>query len=317
MKITESIIIVRIMLIALEIIIIGKMALSLMDCEVIRVINIRYLGHLLVLLVVCHPSVLYSAQNILSDGDRLYEVSWNDDLFDIRIIDFIDYRSTILWPSFNQRTGDVYFERDNRIESTICKVSMNDSTKNVVEIVSGRSPSVSPTGEWLSFKTISNDLYVRNLLTGELRIVCRGVMSITPASWATADELLYVDMGGDLYRYNCMTKNVKNTGYYQVIPYSLSPDGRKVICKTINKPELMIYYPYSNELRVLKKFRCIQVGSSFVWESNSLRFFYTRQSFFSAMMPDGPHGLYRCTLDGDDKRLEKNFYMRGGFPLVQ
>ncbi|MBN1907070.1 MAG: hypothetical protein JW927_18470 [Deltaproteobacteria bacterium] len=238
------------------------------------------------------------------------------------LVDILDSKKVndVYWPSYNHKNGNIYFSTmslNEEHKTCIYEVNIVNKEEKPVKIVEGRFPSISPAGDFLLFYIHPYQLWVLDLKKNSSKILFSDMMNYSPAVWCANDKVLYATTSNKLFEYNIVTGEKRDTGYDNVIPSSLSPDGNLVLCGSFDGDKIYLYSVNTKTMKVLKKSRALTIGASFIWSSDGKSFLYTRQTWSNTIRISEAQDLFHYYLDGKEIHLLKNIALFGGVNITE
>lgn len=282
-----------------------------------------FIGGLMVLLFFSPPAsvngnnTMKNQSLILSTGNELIEGLLQDGQFKVIRQPFLAEKwQRAVWPNFNRKTGQVYFEATNTdFGSTPHVFAFSFPAERIVPeiIIEGRYPSVSPTGSLLAYYRHPNQLWVMDLRSKKSTKLILNYAGRNPATWLSDEEILYNDTANHLYKINTSSGAKVDTGFQKVIPGALSPDGEMVLCGSYDGKIIYLYSTKTDKLKILKKLFFLSMGSCFIWFPDSSHFFFTRQTFSNQIKLKESRSLFYSSMEMEEQKLVDIFSLFGGF----
>lgn len=138
--------------------------------------------------------------------------------------------------------GTVYFTRVQDARSTIWRIRLDGTDEALV--ADGRLPRVSPDGLRLALLrsgavgAAQDNLWIRDLMSGEERLMFAGVDGIRGLDWSAARELIF--------NHGCHLLRLDESGAVVGLPDSLLPDC--VLAPAVNRVDSRIAYERSDDV---------------------------------------------------------------------
>lgn len=258
---------------------------------------------------------------VLSNGSILLKCLMDDNNFSKTTLEIDnDSWENICWPNYNASTEELYFSAISIKESFknyVYKINLSDQPFSPIPVVEGDFPSLSPEGDLLLFYIHPYQLWVLNLKNNSTKILVSDMGNYSSAVWCANDKVLYATTSNKLFEYNIVTGEKRDTGYDNVIPSSLSPDGNLMLCGSFDGNKIYLYSVKTKTMKVLKKSRALTIGSSFIWSSDGKSFLYTRQTWSNTIRISEAQDLFHYYLDGKEIHLLKNIALFGGVNITE
>jgi len=219
-----------------------------------------------------------------------------------------------LYPCFNAKNNELFFEAENLRSPTpvwIYAINLSGKAYEPRKIVEGQAPSINTNYSMLSYYKHPHELWVVSFENGEKRKIADDIGNNTPAVWFSEYELLYRNKENKLVKINGETGAKKDTGIEGIDPSAFSPKIGKVLCSADGR-KIYLYSPENNNLELIKEFKFLSVGRSFVFTNNGDSFLYTRQTLFKQLQINEGHDLFICLLNGNETKVLENVALFGG-----
>jgi hypothetical protein len=235
----------------------------------------------------------------------------------------LDYKKVgnVLWPSYNKMNNDIYYQGESKSSeySNIYRINLlKDHNQPKLFIEAGRCPSVSPDGNLLAYYIHPNQLWFLKL-NNKVKIKYPNNIAIDyPITWISDHCFLYDNKEEQLVILDAYTGKEKQTGYYKIIPYALSPNGKKVLCGSYGVSQILLYDIETNTMEVLKKSRFLFFRGSLVWSDDGKNFLYSQQTFSNVIKLLEISDLFHYSLkNGKKTHLLKKRALFGGFSISE
>jgi Tol biopolymer transport system component len=220
------------------------------------------------------------------------------------------------WPNFNRVTHDLYFEgiREDDIyrENFIYKCNP-DSNPKAEQLLKGRYPALSPDGKWLTYYLHPNKLELFNLENKQTKEITNDMYNRQPPVWISNNRMLYYSINKQLILLNILTGEKRMTGYEKIIPGSLSPDGKKVLCGTYDGTKIILYSIDDNKIETVKESKFLTIGTIFIWRHDGKSFLYWRRTWSEQLKFREGGSLFLFSLkDKTEKDLNPGLDIIGG-----
>ena len=232
----------------------------------------------------------------------------NKDVFKLHkktIFPMINY---IQWPIYNRVTNDLYFE--GRSEDAIHRGSFiykynHDNNPKTERLLEGRYPALSPDEKWLTFYQHPNKWKFLNLENMQTKEIVDEIDNFRPPVWISNNRLLYNSINNQLIILDLLTGEKRMTGYEKIIPGSLSPDGKKVLCGTYDGMKIILYFIDDNKIETIKESKFLTIGTTFIWRPDGKSFLYKRQTWSTVLQLREGGLLFLFSLE-DKKETDLN-----------
>jgi Tol biopolymer transport system component len=279
------------------------------------------------MLLISSARTVLSNENMVEDllvlspgGDIILYILENGDIKGIRSLLEGKKWSSAYWPSYSKKNGAVFFEAENSdygLSRQIFYTKALEKNQGPTKVIKGRRPSVSLNGRFLAYYIHPNELWVLDLELKTKMNLVRDMADFQPAVWISNSYILYTNSQIHLMKLDTVSGKAEDTGYNNIFPSALSPDGDRVLCVSDNGRQILLYTIDSNKMDSVKKTNLLSMGSSFVWSHNGKSFLYTRQTLSKVIKFNEMHSLFLYSLDGNEKRLADKFSLFGGFSIKQ
>lgn len=219
------------------------------------------------------------------------------------------------WPSYDSETRSIFFESQNKStgwKSTIYRLSLSKTSNVPKEIVRGRYPSLSKDGKLLSYFKYPEELWILNIADNHVEKMVDDIDEAGPAVWISKHHLLYTNKLKEMILLDILNKEKSKTGFNKLIPVSLSPNGKNILCITYDGKKIISYYINTNRIKVLKSSRFLSIANTFIWNPDGKGFLYARQTWKNLLRFKEAKSLFYYYLDGSEQFLLDNIALFGG-----
>ena len=255
---------------------------------------------------------------LIARGNEFAVFSMNDDVFTLhKTIKFtmMNLRN-FEWPSYNQTTHELYFQgisEDDRHKTDFIYRYNSEKNSKIEQLFEGRLPSLSPDGRWLAYYRHPNQLWIINLENTQSKIIAIDINDNHPPVWIAQTRLLYSSVAKQLISLDVLTKEKLMTGHEKIIPGSLSPDGKTVLCSNYDSDKIILYTISANKIETIKESKFLSIGSSFIWCPDGKCFLYSRQTWSHMLKISEIGDLFLFSLQSKtEKRLAEGITLFGG-----
>lgn len=212
----------------------------------------------------------------------------------------------VYWPSFDKKNGIIYFFAKNSLEkgasAGIYRLSLLALNQEPIKIINNaRHPSLAPDNNTMAFYRHPNQLWLHNLTETNEKKIVSDIANYQPCVWVSNTHLLYIDLSKDLVLFDTTKGEKQKTGYKSVVPGTLSPDGKKVLCGSSDGKKIYIYSQPSNELKLIKENKVQSVGTSFIWLPDGTGFLFTMQTWSNILKLNESRDLFLCVISENDE----------------
>jgi Tol biopolymer transport system component len=262
---------------------------------------------------------VHKEKYILATGGGLNLAVLNNG-HDLLLTDILDRSewSNVYWPSFDEKSGNIYFEAlyiGEGHSAYIYSVNLRSKDLQPKKILPGRKPSLSPDGNLLVYYLHPNQLWLFNIKEQENRLIATDVPNSRPPVWISQFRLVYNDLNGKLIIFDTKTSDKETTGFGGVVAGALSPDGEKVLCVDVDGRKIYLYFIKTNKMGLIEESKHLSIGSSFVWSADGNSFLYTRQTWTNQLNLSEASDMFQYALAGKERRVFRNIALFGGFAL--
>jgi hypothetical protein len=230
--------------------------------------------------------------------------------------------SYVYWPAYDRETKTVYFSghENLNVKSGINIYSINLSTPNnkLEKLIDNADfPALSPDNNQLAFYRHPNQLWIKNLDSTEVKAkkIIDDMANFQPCVWFSNNQLIYINLTKKLVIFNLLSGMRQETGYDDIIPGSLSPEGDVILCGATDGKKIFLYFPLSNQVKLIKENKFRSLGTSFIWLSDGNHFLFTMQPWSRILTLDESHDLFLSTLNGKETHLKDKIALFGGISL--
>jgi hypothetical protein len=211
--------------------------------------------------------------------------------------------SHVYWPSYDDEKY-LYFVARDRLEkeagTNIYRLSLLDLEHEPIKIIgNARLPSIAPNNNIISFYRHPNQLWIKSFGEVNSRMVANDISNYQPCVWVSNTHLLYIDLANNLLLLDLSKSIKKKTGYKNVVPSALSPDGEKVLCGSSDGKKIYFYFPSSNGLKLQRENKFLSLGTSFIWLPDGSGFLFTMQTWSNTLRLNESRDLFIYRLNGD------------------
>lgn len=242
--------------------------------------------------------------------------SLNEDVFKLHKKIELPSISHYQWPSYNRVTHDLYFEGQSEVPQHWGSYIYKYNTKNnpqIEQILKARYPALSPDGKWLTYYRHPGHLGLLNLENKQTKEIADDMYSKKPPVWISNNRMLYYSINNQLVLLDISTGEKRMTGYEKIIPGSLSPDGKTVLCGTYEGRKIILYSIDDNKIETIKESKFLTIGTTFIWRPDGKSFLYKRQKWSSVLQFREGGLLFLFSLeDKTEKDFDSGISIFGG-----
>lgn len=179
------------------------------------------------------------------------------------------------------------------------------------KLANGINPSISPDGQKLAFYDKSGSITIFDLETKKSKAMNIVASLGSILVWISQTDLLFSDTELVLSVLNIDTGLLTGTGITNVLPFSITPDGSKVLCSTMFPSNVLIYDPQENDMIVAIE----NTSFGLVWSLDSRGFLFCRYRRLSNPFKDAPDLYYFSLSNETSYHLAKYFRLHNGIHL--
>lgn len=222
------------------------------------------------------------------------------------------------WPSYDEENKILYFVARDKLEqragTNIYRISLPPIDQEPIKLIdNARHPSLSPDNKLLAFYRHPNQLWVYSIENRKFQKAVINIANYQPCVWISNTSLLYIDLDNDLLLFDVSKGEMQKTDFSNIVPGALSPDGKKVLCGSSDGMKIYFYFPFSNELEVIKESKIRSMGTTFVWLPCGDGFLFTMQTWSNLLKFDESRALYLFNLsDKEESFLLDKIALFGG-----
>jgi hypothetical protein len=224
--------------------------------------------------------------------------------------------SNFQWPNYNHVTHDLYFEglsEDARHRGSFIYKYNTDNNPKTEQLLEGRYPALSPDGKLLTYYRHPNHLVLFETKSKLIKEIGDDIDNCRPPVWVSNKRLLYYNVKKQMILFDISTGKKQMTGYEKIIPGSLSPDGRTVLCGNYAGNKIILYFIDDNKIETIKESNFLTIGTTFIWSPDGRSFLYARQKWSSVLRLREGHSLFLFSLvDRTEKDLDSGIPLAGG-----
>lgn len=269
----------------------------------------------MLLLTLTDSTLLAGEQYLLSNGGTLQKVLLHDDKV-LQVVNILNSKewSHSIWPTYNEKEHDIYFQARRGSEKTkIYKTNLISSVNEATVITDGSSPSLSVDLRLMAFYRHPNELWIHDLAKSDEWLIAQDLYHNRPVVWITKNKLMYFDESKRLLIIDVETNKKTYTGHQNAIPVVFSSDKKKVLCVSYNGKSIILYSLKLNKIEEIIKTKFISIGSSFIWHNNDEGFLYSRQNWKNIFRFLERKDLYSYKFkDKKDVKLLEKVSLMGG-----
>lgn len=276
-----------------------------------------------------HASDVISGQRFILAtgwGVGVYEMTENDL---VRVSDhaFDAWVKRAYSAQFSAADSSVYFSTSDKAWDKSAKQAVVDAPETWIyvtkldekdepmPVTQGSHPAVSPDGQSLAVIRNETEIWHRKLDASEAEFLVGKRSDYSNTLWLSNTKLLFEESGGELVVFDTTNSSIVRTGVTGLIPNSISPDQKYVLCWALGALEIYLLDTEDFEVETIVTGHWFGLGEHFVWSSDGKGFLYSRTTLRHWKYLFEGQDMYFHTLEGLDYFAGKDFMLYSGTGL--